>query len=61
MMEWISAKDRLPEEFEDVLVRVNIGDASWYEVAHWREGYWSVPCITHWMPIPPYVAKEATP
>lgn len=60
-MDWISVTDEIPEEGVDVLVRISIGDASWYEVGHRINGCWSTPCISHWMPIPPYVAKEATP
>ena len=52
MPRWISVEESLPEEGESVLVRIRLGDATWYEVAHRTNDRWSTTCITHWMPIP---------
>lgn len=60
MSEWISTKDRLPDEDKEVLVAYwflpNNGDPSWiietgrYLAGKWvqLEGY----DVTHWMPLP---------
>jgi len=56
---WISVEDKMPDEKEDVLVFLQVDDASRYEVAFlyngkWRcsEGYLCVSHITHWMRLP---------
>lgn len=56
---WISVKDRLPEEGEDVVIIVRTGVPYWYHVAYLKHGRWmrdSGRCIydavTHWMPLP---------
>ena len=57
MSEWISVKDRLPED--DLLVLItdglSLGD---YEIARWNGSYWTRKAWplgyepTHWMPLP---------
>lgn len=59
-MEWISVKDRLPEDRKSVLAYADNGatfvashDDDWY--VDTGEYYYSSPLanITHWMPLPP--------
>ena len=67
MSEWISVKDRLPEDFGEVLVIVsgkpheNITLDGAYEIAEYDpvEGWilemwpeWCSGVVTHWMPLP---------
>ena len=67
MSEWISVKDRLPEDFGEVLVIVsgnpceNITLDGAYEIAEYDpvEGWilemwpeWESAVVTHWMPFP---------
>ena len=60
MSEWINVKDRLPEEWVDVLV---FSKAGFQEIAVWIgiPGVWRVSwnhnlmekhSVTHWMPLP---------
>ena len=66
-MKWISVKDRLPEEFESVLVcnlngitqderDIEIAilheDKIFYYVAPWNYDLFSIAKATHWMPLP---------
>lgn len=58
-MRWISSRNKLPNEKENVLVFLQIDNESRYEIAFlsngkWRcsEGYLCVSHITHWMPLP---------
>jgi len=54
-MEWISVKDRLPEDGEDVLFYYDYISIGWYE-DEWfydSEDKFSAELdITHWMPLP---------
>lgn len=61
MAEWISVKDRLPENDDDVLLCFNtgvmvVGFRSNYDelCAHIDEEYYAncKTCPTHWMPLP---------
>lgn len=59
MPRWISVEERLPEDYEDVVIIMRNGASSWYRVAYREYGGWSfgggrrVPDeVTHWMPIP---------
>lgn len=52
--EWISVKDRLPENDDDVLVYVarrDVMDVDWYD-ENYQE--WDTHCldVTHWMSLP---------
>ena len=58
-MSWISVKDRLPEDGEDVVVIARTGIPYWYHVAHLKRGRWMrdsgqriYDTVTHWMPLP---------
>ena len=68
-MEWISVKDKLPEEDKNVLVR---GTSGWIEVKHyviqrgdyaggWYPGGCPISNTSHWMPLPapPDSAEQA--
>ena len=60
VQEWISVKDRLPEDDSDVLAYLRIGEESRICPANYAKGMWfdwifNTPVtesITHWMPIP---------
>jgi len=64
--QWISVKERLPEESTHCVIRIDDGE---YQVA-WREnGHWIMfnPCciynsqlnnVTHWMPLPAAPKEE---
>lgn len=67
-MEWISVKDRLPEDGEDVLFVVRPNGGLFIRVGIYSDGVWSLLCgmwndyrqftsntawpVTHWMPLP---------
>ena len=58
-LRWISVEERLPEDYEDVVIIMREGASSWYRVAYREYGGWSfgggrrVNCeVTHWMPLP---------
>lgn len=59
MCEWISAKDRLPETIDDVIVCNESGKvySAWYSDADnlWRYAFTAeivTHKVTHWMPLP---------
>lgn len=56
---WISVKEKLPKDYEDVVIIMRDGASSWYRVAYREYGGWSFGGgrrvndeVTHWMPIP---------
>lgn len=64
-MRWIPVTERLPEEWEPVLVRSKFGfsEVAWYiGIGKWR--YTANAClfedgsVTHWMPLPEPPADE---
>ena len=60
VQEWISVKDRLPEDDSDVLAYLSIGEESRICPANYANGVWfdcifDMPVtesVTHWMPMP---------
>ncbi len=55
MSEWISVKDRLPEDFSEVLIAFGGGVSIACYDGDWREPvYPMLPLlsVTHWMPLP---------
>ena len=65
MPSWISVEERLPEDYEDVVIIMRNGASSWYRVAYREYGGWSfgggrrVPDeVTHWMPLPSAPKEE---
>jgi len=52
MSEWISVKDRLPEQFDYVLIRdKNVSTCAWFQdIEFIGKGIDIIP--THWMPFP---------
>lgn len=63
---WISVKERLPDQLEDVLAFNRNVNITWFSVAYVdRKQWWSagrmVHHVTHWMPLPePPKEAEAT-
>ena len=62
---WISVEERLPEDYEDVVIIMRNGASSWYRVAYREYGGWSfgggrrvTDEVTHWMPIPQAPKEE---
>ena len=51
MTEWISVKDRLPDDGTKVLLYLDYGmiEASWYDSSYYMP-FWNR--VTHWMPLP---------
>ena len=60
VQEWVSVRDKLPEDDSDVLAYLRIGEESRICPANYAKGMWfdwifNTPVtesITHWMPIP---------
>ncbi len=67
MSEWISVKDKLPEEREDVLFIVEPNGVPFVRIGLYKSGDWYLMCgmnayspftsntawpVTHWMPLP---------
>lgn len=65
-MEWISVKDKLPQEFKRVLVYSDFGiDSKVFEGGIFYDGETHCYCpigkvdgVTHWMPLPKPPEKE---
>lgn len=49
---WISVKDRLPNEEEHILVISNYGDHQNIYSTFFSNEYYKMNCVTHWMPLP---------
>lgn len=52
---WIAVKDKLPEEYTDVIV--TDGEQVWLDNMSFEDGrpWWMIDChntITHWIPMP---------
>ena len=65
MPRWISVEERLPEDYEDVVIIMRDGASSWYRVAYREYGGWSFGGgrrvndeVTHWMPLPELPKEE---
>ena len=59
MPRWISVEERLPKDYEDVVIIMRDGASSWYRVAYREYGGWSFGGgrrvndeVTHWMHLP---------
>ena len=60
VQEWISVKDRLPEDDSDVLAYLRIGEIGRIYPANYANGMWfdcmfntpATDTTTHWMPLP---------
>lgn len=64
MAEWISVKDRLPEEEKEVLCYLGNALGKGLIVAFRRHGDWyfdgwKCPTVTHWMPLPEPPKEDA--
>lgn len=66
--EWVSVKDRLPKDGQDVLAYLNDGEETRIAPCNYSNGVWFdsvMNCavvlqdVTHWMPLPP-PPKEGT-
>ena len=58
MSDWISVKDRLPEDFVSVLAWDYDGDSCWVSTEWMEDGEWAMwggpeHEVLFWMPIPP--------
>ena len=60
VQEWVSVKDRLPEDDSDVIAYLRTGEEGRISMANYAKGVW-FDCIfnqrvtettTHWMPLP---------
>ena len=60
VQEWISVKDRLPEDDSDVLAYLRVGEEGRIYPANYAKGVWwdcifntpATKTTTHWMPLP---------
>lgn len=59
MPRWISVEEKLPKDYEDVVIIMRDGASSWYRVAYREYGGWSFGGgrrvndeVTHWMHLP---------
>ena len=72
-MNWISVKDRLPPDYQEVLYFATLDQGTSKEImtGHREKGYWTHCClfyatsilsdeviVTHWMNLPDYPEKE---
>ena len=60
---WISVKDAVPEDWQDVIVFCVDGNLSWIQIAALAHGEWKIDytsdmaTVTHWMPLPALTAS----
>jgi hypothetical protein len=52
---WVSAKDRMPDEYNDVIIKDDQGE---YKISYRKRNNWVVDVghydVTHWMPLPEF-------
>ena len=61
MSDWISVKDRLPENEDEVLIYMGHYEVGWYSREVWRGvDEWRLE-PTHWMPLPEPPAEKVNP
>ena len=57
-MEWISVKEKYPENYSFVLATIKTDFDCWVEIVGFADGIYTLPgrgasfLVTHWMPIP---------
>lgn len=51
-MNWISVKDTLPHEWQDVLVWAHGYASDYIEIAVYQDNKFTISGVSHWMPLP---------